>query len=236
MGRGGRSVNHSDVITYHLVSLEVVAILGLLVTSYGVTTQSRTINLVGMYIFCFIFPGQSFFHCLICVEHYLAVVHPVTYLRLRETGGVRIRNISIGCVWLLCCGLMATTAFYPNSFPTHPFLCLLGFSILIELFCSLSVLHVLIRPGPGEAGRDRDGADQSKRRAFYIIMTILCVQLLRFLGFFISVILSYSFFLNERVCLLLISGIWLTLPSSLVQPLLFLHRGGQFACCRQNSG
>ncbi|KAG7236286.1 hypothetical protein INR49_001202 [Caranx melampygus] len=81
--RGGRAVNHSDVITYHLVSLEVVAILGLLFYSYGIATQSTTIELLGTYIFCLIFPG------------------------------------------------------------------------------------------PGEAGRDRDGADQSKHRAFYIITAIL---------------------------------------------------------------
>ncbi|KAK2899527.1 hypothetical protein Q8A73_012656 [Channa argus] len=37
-------------------------------------------------------------------ERYLAIVHPIVYLRLRQSGGVRIRNISIGFAWLLYCG------------------------------------------------------------------------------------------------------------------------------------
>ncbi|TNN38146.1 hypothetical protein EYF80_051684 [Liparis tanakae] len=39
---------------------------------------------------------ELFFHTLTCVERYLAVVHPVTYLGLKKGKGIRLRNISIG--------------------------------------------------------------------------------------------------------------------------------------------
>ncbi len=65
-------------------------------------------------------------------------------------------------------------------------------------------------------------------------MTILGMLLLRFFGIFCFG-LNSLILIRKDVHAVLESGIWLTLPSSLVLPLLFLHRAGKLACCRQST-
>lgn len=84
--------SHSDVFTYNVVDLELTGVLGSLVYCCGTYTQQQIVIVVGLLIFSIISPAQSLFHLLICVERYLAVIHPVTYLRWKQVGGVRIRN------------------------------------------------------------------------------------------------------------------------------------------------
>ncbi|KAI9524359.1 hypothetical protein NQZ68_018096 [Dissostichus eleginoides] len=167
------TTSHSDIFTFHMVLMELVDYIG------------STLRIYAWY-------GRAYFHVLTCVERYLAVVHPVTYLSLKGQRGVRIRNICIG----------------------------------------MSVLCVLIRPRPGEQGGDRTIVDQSKRRAFYTIVAILGVLLFRSCGNMALVVLNVF---NEGICVMVVSESWFTLPSSLVLPLLFLHRAGKLSCCKKNT-
>ncbi|KAJ4945167.1 hypothetical protein JOQ06_013703 [Pogonophryne albipinna] len=90
------TTSHSDVFTFHMVVMELIGVVGDTVYCYGIYSNHTFLTNVGIKVFSVILPGQTLFHLLTCVERYLAVVHPVTYLRLRRGGGVRIRNISIG--------------------------------------------------------------------------------------------------------------------------------------------
>ncbi|KAL7375538.1 hypothetical protein ABVT39_019136 [Epinephelus coioides] len=224
------AMTHSDSFTYHMVTMELVGLLGSIFGLCGVFLYRSDMLLWGGYFWSFTWHGEAFFHILTCVEHYLAVVHPITYLSLRGERGMRIRNITIGCVWLFCVGSI--------SFVILKYFLLLDFcfmilSLIIVSFCSLSVLCVLIRPGPGEQGGDRERVDQSKRRAFYTILAILGVLLLRS-----STNLAWAVFHMLRQsseCATTAATVWLSLPSSLVLPLLFLHRAGTLACFKNNS-
>ncbi|XP_034722294.1 uncharacterized protein LOC117941363 [Etheostoma cragini] len=215
-----------------MAAVELISFLGCCFFCCVFYSDLQGMKLAGFYALHIIFPGQILFHVLTCVERYLAVVHPVTYLGLKQSGGVRIRNVSCGCVWLLCVGWSGVLAVFRPFIPVLPFLSLLIFSLLVVSFCSLSVLCVLIRPGPGKVGGDRERVDQSKQRAFCTIMAILVVLLLMFavsLGgcaLYTASILSYT-----GTCVALASALWLNLPSSLVLPLLFLHRAGKLGCC-----
>lgn len=117
------------------------------------------------------------FHVLTCVEHFLAVVHPITYLSLRKKRVIRIRNVIIGCIWLFSFGVTIIMVLENSSLVVDFFL--LTSSMIIMSFCSLSVLCALISPGPGDQGRDQERVDQSKQRAFYTTVVILVVLLLR---------------------------------------------------------
>ncbi|KAJ4948695.1 hypothetical protein JOQ06_020225, partial [Pogonophryne albipinna] len=159
---------------------------------------------------------------------HLAVVHPITYLRLRNRGGIMIRNVSIAFVWLLFfTWITVSTLIYSMA----PYFCITTFSMVVVMFCSLSVLRALIRPGPGEGGGDKVRLGQSKKRAFYTIMAIMLTLCFRFggqlllLSMFVSMDLGFCMH-----CMLFFYKAWLSLPSSLVLPLLFLHRAGKLAC------
>ncbi|KAJ4918612.1 hypothetical protein JOQ06_027846 [Pogonophryne albipinna] len=168
-GRGSKkprssssATSHSDHFTYHSIFMQLNEFLGIALFFTGGFIGLRKMFDLGIALLIVPSVGKALFHLLTCVERYLAVVHPITYLGLRQGGGVRIRNLSIGCV-------------------------------------CISVLYVLKRPGPGEVGGNRKRVDQSKQRAFYTIMAITGVILL----------------------------------SSLMLPLLFLHRAGKLQCCKQ---
>ncbi|KAG8005906.1 hypothetical protein GBF38_004961 [Nibea albiflora] len=230
-GSAAGMTSHSDIFTYNMMGLELISVLGCCFYCCGALTNVKVMISVGMYVFSITSPGQTLFHLLTCVERYLAVVHPITYLGLRQAGGVRIRNISIGCVWLFSLGSPVLTKVCLGSYAASV---LLGFSLLAVSFCSISVLSVLIRPRQREVGGKREQVDQTKLRAFYTIVAIMGALVLRFAGILFSHAV-YSSILTEDSCVVGLSLFWLTLPSSLVLPLLFLHRAGRLPGCERST-
>ncbi|XP_078020889.1 uncharacterized protein LOC144459930 [Epinephelus lanceolatus] len=222
--------SHSDSFTYHMVAMQLIRVVGCTVCFCAIIWGHVITFYAGYFLRVFTWYGELCFHKLTCVERYLAVVHPVTYLSLRGERGMRIRNISIGCVWLFCVG--AASLITEGNLVSVDF-CLMTFSVIVIAFCSLSVLRVLIRPGPGEQGGDRERVDESKQRAFYTIVAILGVLLLKCFGS-LFVVVFHTLGVNECVILTLVDH-WFNLPSSLVLPLLFLHRAGTLACCKNNT-
>ncbi|MEQ2197382.1 hypothetical protein XENOCAPTIV_028616 [Xenoophorus captivus] len=220
-------ISHSDSFTYHMVIVELIGVLGCIVSLIGNCMENPDIVNTGVNIFWFIWYGQMSFHTLTCAERYLAVVHPITYLGLRNGKGVKIRNISIGCVWLLCfagVGLLAAESYI-----------YLDISLLISttitiFFFSISVLCVLIRPGPGE--QDKERSDQSKRRAFYVIVVILGILMLRVTASLAWAFLDVSG--HSAQCIMMIGCVWISLPSGLVLPLLYLQRAGKLVFCKDS--
>ena len=229
------TMSHSDIFTFNIVALDLISFLGLCFIGYGIRTNEPTVLAVGMYIYLTTPVGQTLFHLLTCVERYLAVVHPITYLELKQSGRIRIRNIVVGCVWLST--FVSQSLFMNNRFNLICFNTLfLVISSSVAYFCSLSVLCVLIRPGPGEKGGNRVQVDQSKQRAFYTIMAITGALTLRFLSNLVITLLSSSPQLSfSDTCLMMWSVLLLNLPSSLVLPLLFLHRAGKLSGCKHNT-
>ena len=93
-----------------------------------------------------------------------------------------IRNISIGCVWVTCSGLIALRILLKQNFTMILFFCNLALSLIVTSFCSISVLRVLLRPGPGDDVGNKGKVDNVKQRAFVTITAIMSVLLLRFGG------------------------------------------------------
>ncbi|XP_067231459.1 G-protein coupled receptor 4-like [Chanodichthys erythropterus] len=116
--------------------------------------------------------GRPVFQCLICVERYMAVVHPVTFLKFKP---LRYRVICCTVVWIMSLGsclfcLFTIGLFFYiyTLFFSVPFLLFLS----IQLFCLVAVLRALKQSGPGERGRlrGREEENHMKKRAFYLIL------------------------------------------------------------------
>lgn len=228
--RSFKTASHFDIFTYHLAAMEFLWVLGYLCQICAVCYNVTTLILITKFITLTAFYGEILFHILVCVEQYIAVVYPITYLRMRNTCGERIRNISIGFIWLLSFG-MTSSRFVKSLQVENILLCfLMGFATVITTFCSSLVLCALIRLGPGQKSGEKGSVDQSKRRAFHIITTISGVQWLWFLSLLASTALLESPLLNYPVaCVLAVSVGFCNLPSSLVLPLLYLHRAGKLS-------
>lgn len=216
--------SHTDVFTYHGAVLDLVFVLGGVLFLVGDLCGLLLVKVSGLYLSSCSFPGPVLLHVLTCLERYLAVVHPVIYLRLRRSRGSRIRDGALVCTWLLCVGWSAAG----TRTLTRPFLptfLLLGLALVFVTLSSLRVLWVLVRPKPGEGG----GASGSKMRAFQTMTAITATLWMWLLGVLVSLALSTDQGSVDG-CVLLVSGYWFTLPSVLVLPLLFLHRAGKLGC------
>ncbi|XP_061566520.1 uncharacterized protein LOC133420748 [Cololabis saira] len=223
------AMSHSDCFSYNLATMELISVIGCFITCCVNYWEDREVMSVVSYTtLCFIWFGEMLFHLLTCIERYLAVVHPITYLSLRNKRGIRIRNISIGCVWLF--SAVGTSFFFVNFFIITS-VCVLIFAVTMVSFCSLSVLRVLIRPGPGEQVGDKKRGNKSKKRAFYTILAILGVLLMRSawsLGWAVLYVAR-----GTADCVLMTVDLWLNLPGSMVLPLVFLLRSGKCAGCKK---
>lgn len=97
-------------------------------------------------------------------------------------------------------------------------------ALVIQLFCSLSILRVLRRRGPGEpVAQERKEGNRQKIRAMKIICTTLVTLAVNMVPF-ISVPLVYGVFPNEDMLTFVFT---LATAGSWVQGLLFLGRSGK---------
>lgn len=218
------TVSHTDVMTYHMTVLEVVGLHGSLLYGYSTLTGNFILLWWGAVILYISSSGQTLFHLLTCMERYLAIVHPVTYVGLKQRGGVRLRNAFICCVWLLCFGSLAFMTLSWTYYVLANFF-LLILTLVIVSFCSLLVIRALTHPRPGKVGGNKEPVDQSKQKAISTIVLILLALAIRFLS---SMVVQVMNFVNGQASIDLLSLMWssmlLSLPSRLVLPLLFLQK------------
>lgn len=223
------STSHSDNFSCHVAFMELISVCGLATGYVAVIKQDADVMLVGILVCKFTWYGETFFHILTCLECYLAVVHPFIYLRVKGDMEVRFRIITTSCVWVLC--LVGAVLALKEAFILVD-LGVMILSLVVISFCCLSVLCVLVRPRPGEPAGSKEKVDPSKLRAFYTIVALLAVLLVR-LGWGL-VWTSYDALGGSNVCLIAICTFWFNLPSSLVLPLMFLQRTEKLRCCKKN--
>lgn len=221
-----RMMSHSDVLTGQIMVAELIGIVAITLIFCGSVSGRKATMLTGINAFiAYQFIAVSLY-VLTCVERYMAVVHPTTYVGLRKEKGSRIRNAGVCWAWLLSF-IEGGIAIYFKPSLSICSTAVTTLNLVVVSFCSLSVLRVLYRPRPGAEGGSRQ-VDAFKLRAFYTIFVVLGVLLLRY-GFhiFATAIISLSGIDEYSVCVFWMSGFWFSLPSRLVAPLLFLHREGK---------
>ncbi|XP_061767852.1 C-C chemokine receptor type 8-like [Nerophis ophidion] len=223
------SFTHSDMFTFHMAAIELIGVAASVMQVHAMLAKLPHMIILGSKFFYLTWFGQVFFHALTCVDRYLAVVHPVTYLGLRQSQGVRLRNIIIAGVWLFC--ILQAIVLKHGMFAIIVDNIILCSALIVVAFCSLSVLYSLI--GPGRGSKCRNKINQSKRRAFLTIVVILGVLFLRLICSqtvkLVSIVV-YPF--NFTHCVLIGIETITGLPSSLVLPLLFLHKTWPVPCCQ----
>lgn len=224
--------SHSDCVIFNMAVIELLSLVAYIFFCVAYYTQVHDIMMVTSQL-CFIFAcGQITFHILSCLERYLAVVHPMTYMHPKRH---TIKRISIVCSWVS----NLAQVFLINDedlnaiikvYFTKQVICL-----IIMSYCSIAVLRVLRRPGVGREVKKR--VDQRNQRAFNTILTIMIMLFLRFCGNLISISVFHSpVFSTTLRCLFIDSSFWFGFPSSLVLPLLFLYREGKLPSCWKKTG
>ncbi|KAJ0006204.1 hypothetical protein NQD34_013477, partial [Periophthalmus magnuspinnatus] len=209
------SLSHSDIFTFNMAALEIIGIVGACCLLMYLLTFVHFLSILLENLLYISTTGQLLFHLLVCMERYFAVVHPVMYLRLKKNANV-IRNSCIIAVWLYSFGMSCMYHFKDSVFIPYSVLSLALLTLVLIMFFCVSVLCVLIRPGPGERGGHRRRVDQSKCRAFYTMLAITGTLLLKFVTLFASLSGIDKNETEENRCLITVSSLWLNIPSSLI--------------------
>ncbi len=138
--------------------------------------------------------GRPLFQSLICVERYLAVVHPVTFLKYKP---LRYRVICCTAAWIITLGSCVCSMFTLDLFYVYTYLYSLQYLLFIsfQLFCLVAVLRALKQSGPGERGRERGEENHMKRRAFYLILITTASMTIIYVPYTIS---GFSLILTQH--------------------------------------
>jgi len=165
------------------------------------------------------------FQCLICVERYLAVVHPVTFLKYKP---LKYRVICCIVAWITGLGSSVLCIFiilsHHLSFMWFSLLQFLLF-LSIQLFCLVAVLRALKQSGPGESGREREEENHMKRRAFYLILILTVPMLIVFVPFIMRGF--FYILLQQETPVLSLFSLYCFVLGGFVPALLFLWRVGK---------
>ncbi len=176
--------------------------------------------------------GRPLFQCLICVERYLAVVHPVIFLKYKP---LRYRVICCTVVWIITLGscFVAMILQMLSNLETYTWFFSLQFLLFlsIQLFCLVAVLRALKQSGPGERAREREEEDHMKRRAFYLILITTATLVVMFVPFIVTGFIGGLQLIEQKeVKLIWFLSICCFILAGFVQPVLYLHRAGKLFC------
>ncbi len=172
-----------------------------------------------------------------CMEHYLAVIHPVTFLRYK---GIQYRFAL--AAWLIGAASSVRLIFIRiEYFPDHVFLFIFCSGVIIISVCCASVLCALKRTGPGDrnnvemtekdthtkSDRGRAVENQQKRKAFRIISHILASILVCYLPLVVAYFMRMANF-SEQVfaCDIFPAILSITRITVLISPLVRMYSEG----------
>ncbi len=218
----------SDFFNLNLSVCEIgICLNSLFCVMYYCTGLSFFISL-GWFSLGLLITGRPLFQCLICVERYLAVIHPVIFLKFKP---LRYRVICCTVAWIIIIGSCLCFMF-ASQFKIHIYIYLYSIYFLlflsIQLFCLVAVLRALKQSGPGDRRRERKEENHMKTRAFYLILITTVTMSVIYVPFIVS---GFSFILMQWFNVDLFSfGMLCFILAGFVQPVLYLHRVGKISC------
>ncbi|TTR84640.1 P2Y purinoceptor 6 [Bagarius yarrelli] len=168
--------------------------------------------------------ARCYFQCCVCLERYVAVVHPITFLKYNH---LRYRLICAMVCWMnsLLCAVYCVFSFPQLPFRTLAFMHILIF--ILDLFCFLMILRALRRPELAVRGRGQAGGNAIKKRAFNIVFVNLMVFLMQVTPLLCLFIMKQNISL-EAFNLAVAVSMSVNFTAGFVHPIFFLHKSGKF--------
>ncbi|XP_026882911.2 proteinase-activated receptor 3 [Electrophorus electricus] len=215
----------SDIFVMHLAVLDMFfcLILPLELASLVYLTTNST-----WYILRFFYgikDSSPLFLSCICLDRYMAVLHPITFNRLK---GRRYRATCAAAVWVttLAYAVAKCICIIPNFHKAFTAMILAAFTFMV--FCNISILWALRLSRPG-----RDDMHPVKKRAFKIVLIILAIIVFNY--FPPVALFPFQAYFSQEVFMCYIHYIafgFMDISSS-IQPLLYLSKEKPkcTACC-----
>ncbi len=194
---------------------------------------------MSMFLFGLCWTVRPLLQICMCMEHYLAVIHPVKFLRYK---GIQYRTALATAAWLIGMANSLRLNFIAiNFFPDHMFFLFFWTAVIIISFCCVSVLRALKRSGPGDrkniemteknrcnkSDRGRSVENQQKRKAFRIISHILMSILICYLPQVVAYITLIAEISKEMyMCNIFPLSLCITAVTVIIAPLVRMYSEG----------
>lgn len=223
-----KGVVWSDFVILNQSVAEIISEIALTIFLSSSLLNKKVVVMISNYLCSTFLVGRPVFQTVFCVERYLAVVHPLVYLKYTKAPKAKV--LFVGLVWLVIMMLGWHTM---DSHPKLPLWLFFGIylgTIVVCSLCSLMILWILKRPKPGD-GNEKEGAYQLKRKAFVAVTVILFTLVLGY-GTVSCVIILRDQLPYDIYCFALGLSWWTLLPSSAIQPYLYLSKINKLPCIK----
>ncbi|MBN3322746.1 GPR4 protein, partial [Atractosteus spatula] len=174
------------------------------------------------FFFVFCEYGGTLFLCCVCVDRYLAVLHPITFLRIKD------RKYRLTCsvsVWTIILAFSIHFALNKTDYNEQIFTAIFTMAFIVMIFSNLSILRALRQSGPG-----RDEMHPMKKKAFKVVLSILASVIITYLPAVWICLINKVFPSRVFHCYLKpIAHAFVTMSVS-IQPLFYLSVVGKLPC------
>lgn len=167
--------------------------------------------------------GRPLINCFICIERYLAVLYPVSFLKYKP---LRYKLVCSAVIWVTVLVFCVFCMFaLPNNLHLFisVYLPLYTLLLFIKLFCFVAILKALRNPSPGEKKKEKEKANIAKQKAMSVILIITVIMLIKFTPLFLVGTLyrtlSAAYF-NLLWCIVVI----LAFVLSYVSPVMYIYK------------
>ncbi|XP_029921720.1 proteinase-activated receptor 3 [Myripristis murdjan] len=157
----------SDIFILHLAVLDVFFCLTPPLELANIVYLTTSSTWYVLRFFYGIKDSSPLFLSCICLDRYMAVVHPITFTELKDR---RHRAVLAAVVWLVILAYAAAKCVgtIENFEKVFTVMILAAFAFMV--FCNIAILWALKQSGPG-----RDEMHPVKKRAFKMVLIILAI-------------------------------------------------------------
>lgn len=164
--------------------------------------------------------GRPFFTAFICVDCYIAVVHPISYMKMKNS---RYRLVICVLGWITTL-LLNLYGVYRGLHHISVRGVLRVFTISIITFCNVAILYTLQKPDPS----GRNGIHPQKQRALHAVTNSFIMTMVSYLPQTLASLVAPLIPLNQQEvwCNILVPNIVCALLGATIMPVLYLGNLG----------
>lgn len=160
--------------------------------------------------------SSCLFLSCICLDRYMAVVHPITFTELKDR---QHRTVLAAAVWLITLAYAAAKCVGNIANFDHVFTAMILAAFAFMVFCNIAILWALRQSGPG-----RDEMHPVKKRAFKMVLLILAIIVFNYFPPLALIPIRVFFSPDVYRCHINYIAFGLMDISSTIQPMLYLSK------------
>ncbi|XP_029301033.1 proteinase-activated receptor 3 [Cottoperca gobio] len=213
----------SDIFISHLAVLDILFCLTPPLELANIVFLNTTSTWYVLRFFYGIKDSSPLFLSCICLDRYVAVVHPITFTELKDR---QHRAVLAILVWLITLAYAAAKC-VGNIFNFEKvFMAMILAAFAFMVFCNVSILWALRQSGPG-----RDEMHPVKKRAFKMVLIILTIIVYNYFPPIALLPFQHYFSADVFHCYIHYVAFGLMDFSSSIQPMLYLSKE-KLNCCQ----